>query len=99
MIAYMGYDYPRIYSECAEQDCAAVIPLRKGQKERDVRIPRGIDEWLSLYRRRSAVERELGRLKHSFGLAFLRVRGSSESDSTPTGQCLVALPWHTTRPG
>jgi hypothetical protein len=29
----------------------------------------------SLYRRRSAVEREFGRLKHDYGLAFLRVRG------------------------
>ncbi|TMJ97490.1 MAG: hypothetical protein E6G67_02680 [Actinobacteria bacterium] len=28
-----------------------------------------------LYRRRLAVERELGRLKHNNGLAFLRVRG------------------------
>jgi len=43
--------------------------------QRDVRIPRGSDEWRSLYRRRSAVEREFGRLKHEYGLAFLRVRG------------------------
>lgn len=71
----MGYDHHRIYAECAERDCAAVIPLRKGQKERNLRIPRGSDEWRSLYRRRSAVEREFGRLKHSYGLAFLRVRG------------------------
>jgi transposase len=71
----MGYDHNRIYSECAERDCAAVIPLRKGQKERDLRIPRGTDEWRSLYRRRSAVEREFGRLKHHYGLAMLRVRG------------------------
>jgi len=28
-----------------------------------------------LYRRRSAVEREFGNLKHNYGLAFLRVRG------------------------
>jgi hypothetical protein len=33
------------------------------------------DEWRSLYRRRSGVEREFGNLKHNFGLAFLRVRG------------------------
>jgi hypothetical protein len=40
-----------------------------------LRIARGTDEWRSLYRRRSAVEREYGRLKHHFGLAVLRVRG------------------------
>jgi Transposase DDE domain len=40
-----------------------------------LRIPRASDEWRSLYRRRSAVEREFGNLKHNFGLAFLRVRG------------------------
>jgi hypothetical protein len=32
------------------------------------------DEWRRLYRHRSAVEREFGRLKHNYGLAFLRVR-------------------------
>jgi hypothetical protein len=38
-------------------------------------IPRKSDEWRSLYRRRSAVEREFGRLKHHYALAMLRVRG------------------------
>src|SRR6184192_2914447 len=71
----MGYDNNRVYAECDERDCAAIIPLRRGQKERDLRIPRTSDEWRSLYRRRSAVEREFGRLKHTYGLAFLRVRG------------------------
>ena len=71
----MGYDHARIYAECDERGCAAIVPLRKGQKERDLRIPRGSDRWRSLYRRRSAVEREFGRLKHHYGLAFLRVRG------------------------
>ena len=42
---------------------------------REASIPRKSDEWRSLYRRRSAVEREFGRLKHTYGLAFLRVRG------------------------
>lgn len=70
-----GYDHARVYAECAERGCAAIIPLRKGQPERDLRIPRSSDLWRSLYRRRSAVEREFGRLKHEYGLAFLRVRG------------------------
>jgi hypothetical protein len=71
----MGYDNNRVYAECSERACAAIIPLRRGQKERDRRIPRKSDEWRSLYRRRSSVEREFGRLKHEYGLAFLRVRG------------------------
>jgi transposase len=71
----MGYDNNRVYAECAARDCAAIIPLRKNQGQRDVRIPRDSDEWRSLYRRRSAVEREFGRLKHNYGLALLRVRG------------------------
>ena len=54
---------------------APVIPLRKGQKERDLPVARGTDRWRTLYRRRSAVEREFGNLKHNFGRAFLRVRG------------------------
>jgi transposase len=71
----MGYDNNRVYAECNERGAAAIIPLRRGQRERDLRIPRGSDQWRSLYRRRSAVEREFGRLKHNYGLAFLRVRG------------------------
>jgi hypothetical protein len=70
-----GYDHQRVYDECAERDCAAVIPLRKGQRERILTTPRSSDEWRSLYRRRSSVEREFGRLKHHYGLASLRVRG------------------------
>jgi Transposase DDE domain len=61
--------------ECDERGCAAVIPLRKGQKERKLSIPRSSTRWRNLYCLRSAVEREFGRLKHQYGLAFLRVRG------------------------
>jgi hypothetical protein len=71
----MGYDNNRVYAECAERGAAAIIPLRRGQKERNLRVPCKGDEWRSLYRRRSAVEREFGRLKHDYGLAFPRVRG------------------------
>jgi hypothetical protein len=38
-------------------------------------VPRTTDRWRTLYRSRAAVEREFGRLKHSWGLAPLRVRG------------------------
>lgn len=69
-----GYDNNRVYAECADRGCAAIIPLRKGQPERKLQVERDSDRWRSLYRRRSAVEREFGRLKHEYGLAFLRVR-------------------------
>ena len=45
------------------------------RKSADLRVPRASDEWRSLYRRRSSVEREFGRLKHHYGLAMLGVRG------------------------
>lgn len=38
-------------------------------------IPRESKRWKAAYRKRAAVEREFGRLKHSFGLKPLRVRG------------------------
>jgi hypothetical protein len=72
----MGYDNNRVYAECAERRAAAIISLRTGQNERALRIRRGSDEWRRRYRRRSAVEREFGRLKHAYGLAMLRVRGN-----------------------
>lgn len=70
-----GYDHQRVYDECADRGCHAIIPLRKGQRERTLTIPRDSDEWRRLYRRRSAVERMFGVLKHNYGLATLRVRG------------------------
>jgi len=70
-----GYDHNRVYDECHERGIAPVIPLRKGRVQPPTPIERHTDEWRSLYRRRSAVEREFGRLKHDYGLAFLRVRG------------------------
>jgi hypothetical protein len=38
-------------------------------------IPRKSKRWKDAYRKRSAVEREFGRLKHNWGLGPLRVRG------------------------
>jgi transposase len=37
-------------------------------------IPHGTDRWKSLYKKRTAVEREFGRLKNDYGLFPLRVR-------------------------
>ena len=70
-----GYDNNRVYAECHQRGVAPVIPLRKGRIQPETRIKRGTSEWSDLYRRRTAVEREFGRLKHEYGLAFLRVRG------------------------
>lgn len=64
-----------MYAECAERNVTAVIPLRRNSGVRESRLPRKSDEWRRLYRGRSAVEREFGRLKHHYGLAMLRVRG------------------------
>jgi hypothetical protein len=90
-----GYDMDRVYAECAEHAVAAIVPLRKGQPERKLRVARSSDEWRNLYRRRSAVEREFGRLKHEYGLAHLRVRGLAKvalhADITILGRLALAL--------
>jgi transposase len=65
----MNYDNARIYAECAERDVTAVIPLRRNSGLRESSLPRKSAEWKRLYRGRSAVEREFGRLKHHYALA------------------------------
>jgi hypothetical protein len=69
-----GYDNSRVYAECHERGIAPVIPLRRGRTQPETPIKRGTPEWTAKYKRRTAVEREFGRLKHEYGLAFLRVR-------------------------
>jgi hypothetical protein len=81
-----GYDVTRVYAEVEERGCEPVIPLR-GAKRKQValpialggrlfpRIPRHTQRFRDLYRGRSAVEREFGMLKHTYGLAPLRTRG------------------------
>jgi hypothetical protein len=90
-----GYDNNRVYDECHARRIAPVIPLRKGRVQPDTPIKRGTPEWGDLYRRRSSVEREFGRLKHTFGLAFLRVRGIERvrlhADLTMLGRLALAL--------
>jgi hypothetical protein len=91
----MGYDNNRVYAECEERDCAAIIPLRKRRIDPPRRISRDTHEWRDLYRRRSSVEREFGRLKHEYGFAFLRVRGTEQvrlhADLTMLGRLSLAL--------
>jgi hypothetical protein len=62
-----GYDNNRVYGDCHERGVSPVIPLRKGRIQPETPIKRGMGEWATLYRRRTAVEREFGRLKHAFG--------------------------------
>jgi hypothetical protein len=81
-----GYDNKRVYAEIEERGANPVIPL-KGHRLYEPslsmlrggrlypRIARDSDRFKTLYRGRSAVEREFGRLKHDYGLAPLRVRG------------------------
>jgi transposase len=117
-----AYDIGRVYEECAERGCEAVVPLRAtpAVKRGDHRpptcehgewkfagadrkrgaskwrcptggclpastwikadrlhplMPRESARWKATYRKRAAVEREFGRLKHDWGLGPLRVRG------------------------
>lgn len=72
----MGYDCNRVYDETRERGCIPIIPCKKNRLAIPLNpIPHGSDEWKRLYRGRSAVEREFGRLKHHYALAMLRVRG------------------------
>ncbi len=70
-----GYDNNRVYAETGERGVVSIVCLRKGRAIPLDRIPYGSDEWKRLYRGRSAVEREFGRLKHEYGLAPLGIRG------------------------
>lgn len=58
-------------------------------------IPRESKRWRDLYAKRSAVEREFGRLKHDYGLSPLRVRGLERvrlhADLTMLGRLAQAL--------
>ena len=83
-----GYDVERIHAECEARGAHPVIPM-KGTKGKQIVLPiegtgsrlfphiaRHTERFATLYRRRSAVEREFGRLKHEYGLGPLRVRGA-----------------------
>jgi hypothetical protein len=80
-----GYDNARVHAECETRGVHPVIPLRGGSRQLALIppdgsraapfIPRQSQRFRDLYRGRSAVEREFGRLKTDYGLAPLRVRG------------------------
>jgi Transposase DDE domain/Transposase domain (DUF772) len=85
-----GYDVGPVYDALEQRRCAPVIPLRKTLAVRrgdhllahngpptrlHPRIPRDSERFGALYRARSAIEREFGRLKHEWAMLPLRVRG------------------------
>jgi IS5 family transposase len=70
-----GYDNNRVMDETRQRGVIPIVCLRKGRPIPLAAIPYGSDEWKRLYRGRSAVEREFGRLKNEYGLAPLRTRG------------------------
>ena len=70
-----GYDNNRVFDEARERGAVPIICLRKGRAIPLTAIPYGSEEWKRLYRGRSAVEREFGRLKNEYGLTPLRTRG------------------------
>jgi transposase len=73
---FAGADYGRKATKwrCPTGECAPASVWIKAERMFP-QIPRETPRWTALYRRRSAVEREFGRLKHQWALAPLRVRG------------------------
>ena len=69
-----GYDYRAVYQACEAHGVLAVVAARRNGGTGKGPIDRGSNTFKRLYRARSAVEREIGRLKHNLGLAPLRVR-------------------------
>ena len=59
---------------CPAGECKPASTWRKTTRRLPL-IPRHTDRYKRLYRARSAVEREFGRLKHELALTPLRVRG------------------------
>ena len=73
---FAGADYSRKATKwrCPTGDCQPASVWIKAERMFPL-IPRDTPRWTALYRRRSAVEREFGRLKHQWALTPLRVRG------------------------
>ncbi|HEY8816438.1 MAG TPA: transposase [Candidatus Dormibacteraeota bacterium] len=59
---------------CPTGECAPASIWRKASRLHPL-VPRETKRWKAAYRKRAAVEREFGCLKHTWGLKPLRVRG------------------------
>ncbi len=79
---------------CPKGECSPASVWIKADRLHTL-VPRESRRWKALYRRRAAVEREFGRLKHEWALLPLRVRGLDRvrlhADLTILGQLAVAL--------
>jgi hypothetical protein len=73
---FAGADYKRKATKwrCGTGECQPASVWVKADRLHPL-IPRETARFAALYRRRAAVEREFGRLKHEWALAPLRVRG------------------------
>jgi hypothetical protein len=73
---FAGADYKRKATKwrCPSGECKPASVWVKADRLHPM-IPRETSRFTALYRRRAAVEREFGRLKHEWALAPLRVRG------------------------
>ena len=74
--AFAGADFKRKATKwrCPSAKCAPKSVWLKADRRKPL-VPRSTKRFGDLYRGRSAVEREFGRLKHEYGLAPIRVRG------------------------
>ena len=86
-----GYDYAAVYEDCERRGVLPVVSKRRNSGTGDGPIPREGERFKQLYRARSAVEREFGRLKHDWGLAPLRVRGLERVQLHADLVCLARL--------
>ena len=68
-----GYDYQFTYQECEARDVVPVVARRRTSEADTHLINRRSELWKRLYGARTAVERELSRLKE-LGLGSFRVR-------------------------
>jgi len=73
---FAGSDYRRGAAKwrCPTGECSPVSTWVRADRLHPL-IPRETLRWKALYRRRAAVEREFGRLKHEWAILPLRVRG------------------------
>jgi transposase len=73
---FAGSDYRRQAAKwrCPTGECAPASTWVRADRLHPL-IPRETLRWKGLYRRRAAIEREFGRLKHEWALLPLRVRG------------------------
>jgi IS5 family transposase len=73
---FAGADYKRKATKwrCPTGECEKKSQWVKASRLHTL-IPRSTDRWKKLYRSRTAIEREFGRLKHEWAMLPLRVRG------------------------